>query len=90
MGEVRVKARLTNAVDEEHLGIAGAAQQMVFTVGASAGIQLLSVMLGDSRTAGTFTNAYLVGAVVGAVAICGSLFVRSLERRPALEVVRAA
>lgn len=85
-----LQSSVANAVDEEHLGIAGAAQQMVFTVGASAGIQLLSVLLGGSREASAFTGAYVVGALVGAVAVGGALFVRSLERRPSLEVVRAA
>lgn len=85
-----LQSSVANAVDEEHLGIAGAAQQMVFTVGASAGIQLLSVLLGSSRAAGDFASAYFIGAAVGAVAVGGALFVRSLERSPALEVVRAA
>jgi len=86
-----LQSSVANAVDEQHLGIAGASQQMVFTVGASAGIQLLSVVLGGSRLADDFTTAYLVGAAMGVCAIVGALFVRSLPRqRAALEVVRAA
>lgn len=85
-----LQSSVANAVEEEHLGIAGAAQQMVFTVGASAGIQLLSVLLGGSRAPADFAGAYVVGAAMGTVAVGGALFVRSLQRTPALAVVRAA
>ncbi len=78
-----LQSSVANAVEEKDLGIAGAAQQMVFVVGASAGIQLLSVLLGGSREAGAFVDAYLIGAVSGAVAVTAALFVRSLEREPA-------
>lgn len=86
-----LQSSVANAVPEEHLGIAGASQQMVFTVGASAGIQLLSVLLGDARGSSDFAGAYSIGAVMGVFAIVGAAFVKSLPRqRRALEVVRAA
>lgn len=75
-----LQSSVANAVEEEHLGVAGAAQQMMFTVGASAGIQGLSVSLGGSRTAGAFVDSYLLGFALAVVAVIASLFVRSFER----------
>lgn len=85
-----LQSSVANAVEEEHLGIAGASQQMVFTVGASAGIAILSSAVTGQRAAGPFVDAYLLGAALGVVAVVGAAFVRSLEREPVVEVAPAA
>lgn len=82
------QSSVANAVEERHLGVAGAAQQMVFTVGASAGIQILTVALGGSRDADAFVGAYLVGFVLALAAVAAALFVRSHEREEEPGVAR--
>jgi len=86
MASPSLQASVANAVDEVHLGIAGAAQQMVFMIGASAGIQILKLVQGDARVAAPFVDAYLVGGVLALVGVVAAAFVRSLDR----EAVTAA
>jgi EmrB/QacA subfamily drug resistance transporter len=85
-----LQASVANAVEEEHLGIAGAAQQMVSMIGASTGIQLLKSVQGDGRSAGPFVDAYLVGFVLAVLGFSAAVFVRSLERRAETVVAPAA
>lgn len=74
-------ATIANAVEARHLGIAGAAQQMVSQVGTVVGIQVLqTVQALRAETAGPVTgyhDAYLVGAAVAALGILTALGVRS-------------
>lgn len=85
-----LQSSVANAVEEEHLGIAGAAQQMAFMVGAATGIQLLSVVQGGARTAGPFVDAYLVGFALALVGVAAATFVRSLERPAEVRMAPAA
>jgi MFS family permease len=77
-------ASVANAVDDENLGIAGAAQQLLTQVGIVAGIQLAeTVQATREHTVGlvaSYHEAYLLaGAVCVLGLICG-LFVKSAER----------
>jgi EmrB/QacA subfamily drug resistance transporter len=85
-----LQSSVANAVEEQHLGIAGAAQQMAFMVGAAAGIQLLSMIQSGARVTGPFVDAYLVGAALAAVGLAAATGIRSLERRADLRVAAAA
>lgn len=83
-------ASLANAVDERDLGIAGAAQQMMTQVAAVLGIQILQTVqaarvdvVGLSRS---YSEAYLVGGAVVALALVTAAMVRSTKD----EVVDAA
>lgn len=71
-------ASVANAVRDHDLGIAGAAQQMVSTLGTAAGTQVLFTVQEAQQHNGlaqSFHAAYLVGAVAAAVAVAASVFV---------------
>jgi len=77
-------ASVANAVDDENLGIAGAAQQLLTQVGIVTGIQLAeTVQAAREHTVGlvaSYHEAYLLaGAACVLGLICG-LFVKSAER----------
>jgi MFS family permease len=77
-------ASVANAVEEENLGIAGAAQQLLTQVGIVAGIQLAETVQaarqGAVGVAASYHESYLLaGAACVLGLICG-LFVRSAER----------
>jgi MFS family permease len=89
-------ASVANAVHDRDLGIAGAAQQMVATLGTVAGTQVLFTVQQSlappeglravdpsrylSEVATSFRWAYLVGAGVAAVAVAMAWFVQSSAR----------
>jgi EmrB/QacA subfamily drug resistance transporter len=78
-------ASVANAVDDENLGIAGAAQQLLTQVGIVTGIQMAETVQAARESAvgrvASFHEAYvLVGAVCLAGVAC-AVFVRSDERR---------
>ncbi len=79
-------ASIANAVDERDLGIAGAAQQMMNQVAVVTGIQLLQTVqasrLATSGLAGSYSDAYLLGAVVAAFGVVTALCVRSTKSFP--------
>jgi EmrB/QacA subfamily drug resistance transporter len=71
-------ASVANAVQDHDLGIAGAAQQMVSTLGTAAGTQVLFTVQEAQQHNGlsaSFHAAYLVGAVAAAVGVVASAFV---------------
>jgi EmrB/QacA subfamily drug resistance transporter len=77
-------ASVANAVDEENLGIAGAAQQLITQVGIVAGIQLAeTVQASRQHTVGlvrSFQQSYLLAGAVCVLGLLCALFVRSAER----------
>jgi EmrB/QacA subfamily drug resistance transporter len=77
-------ASVANAVDEEHLGIAGAAQQLLTQVGIVAGIQLAeTVQATREHTVGvvaSYHDAYLMAGAACMLGLVCALFVRSAER----------
>jgi len=83
-----IASSVANAVDDDRLGVASAAQQLMGQVGTVAGIQVMTtVQAAREHTAGlvpSFGDAYYVGAAVcvGAV-VCAALLrseVRSVIR----------
>lgn len=78
-------ATVANEVDEERLGVASAALQLVNQVGLVAGIQLMSTVqqsrLDASGLSGSFRDAFRVGAAVCVLAVVCSAFVRRSTRR---------
>ncbi|MBV8982696.1 MAG: MFS transporter, partial [Acidimicrobiia bacterium] len=77
-------ASVANAVEEENLGIAGAAQQLLTQVGIVAGIQLAETVQTARQHADGVVQSYheaylLAGAACVLGLVCG-FFVRSAER----------
>jgi EmrB/QacA subfamily drug resistance transporter len=85
-------ASVANAVADHDLGIAGAAQQMVATLGTVTGIQVLfTVQAAGGDLASSFHSAYLVGGLACLVGLVAAAFVVPTARtRPALHVVEPA
>lgn len=79
-------ASIANAVSENDLGVAGAAQQMMSQVAVVSGIQILqTVQASRAETVGesaAYGDAYMVGAGVAAVGVVLALFVRSTKDVP--------
>jgi hypothetical protein len=80
-------AAVANSVDEEHLGVAAAAQQSMAQVGVVAGIQIMKTVQSareplDGIT-GSYHAAFYVGAFAAALGVVAALFVRSTRRGPA-------
>jgi EmrB/QacA subfamily drug resistance transporter len=79
-----IAASVGNAVDDDNLGIASAASQIMTQVGVVAGIQVMvTVQASRQGTAGlveSFHDAYLVGAGVCVLGVLCAAFLRSAER----------
>ena len=77
-------ASVANAVDEENLGIAGAAQQLLTQVGIVAGIQLAETIQAARQHAvgvvQSYHEAYLLAGAACVLGLVCALFVRSAER----------
>ena len=76
-------ASIANAVDENDLGVAGAAQQMMTQIAAVVGIQILQTVqtarVDTVGLDGSYSAAYLVGAGAAACAAVTAAFVRSTK-----------
>lgn len=87
MASPSISSSVANSVDEEQLGIASAAQQLMTQVGVVSGIQLMSTIQasreGTAGVVGSFRASYLVGAGVCFAGVCCALFLRSAQRTPA-------
>lgn len=73
-------ATLSNSVEEHDLGVAAAAQRMMFQVGSALGITVMTSVYGGTEQPSDFLNGYLVGAGLGVAAIVFSWMVRSTPR----------
>jgi MFS family permease len=77
-------ASVANAVEDTHLGIAGAAQQLITQVGIVAGIQIAqTVQAARERDAGlvaSYHQAYLLAGLVAALGLVAAVFVRRTPR----------
>jgi EmrB/QacA subfamily drug resistance transporter len=86
MAQPSISSSVANAVDEEQLGIASAAQQLVTQVGVVAGIQLMSTIQaareGPDGLVGSFRAAYLLGAAGCFAGVDCATFLRSAQRGP--------
>lgn len=70
-------ATLSNSVDEHDLGVAAAAQRMMFQVGAALGITVMTSVYGGTEVASDFFIAYGVGAGLGVAAVVFASMIRS-------------
>lgn len=73
-------ATLANAVDEHDLGVAAAAQRMMWQVGSALGITVMTSVYGGTEDASDFLDAYVVGAGLGVAAIVFAWMLRSTPR----------
>lgn len=73
-------ATLANSVDEHDLGVAAAAQRMMFQVGSALGITVMISVYGGTGEASDFFAACVVGAGLGVVATVFAWFIRSTPR----------
>lgn len=75
---------VANTVSDEHLGVAGAAQQLLTQVGVVAGIQVMQTVQASREAAvgveQAFADAYVVGGVAAVLAVACAVFVRSAVR----------
>lgn len=78
-----LNAALANAVEEHDLGVAAAAQRMMFQVGSALGITAMTSVYGGTGEPADFLAAYLVGAGLGVAAVAAAAFLRSTRRGPA-------
>ena len=77
-----ISASLANSVPQGDLGIAAASERMLFQVGASFGITVLTVIYGGTGEAADFATAYLVGAGLALVCTAACWCMRSAVREP--------
>jgi len=77
-------ASVANAVEDNHLGIAGATQQLITQLGIVAGIQIAqTVQAARERDAGlvaSYHQAYLLAGLVAALGLVAAVFVRRTPR----------
>jgi EmrB/QacA subfamily drug resistance transporter len=75
-----LSASVANAVELSRMGAASAAMQMTGQVGQVAGIQIMeTVQVARQHTAGvvgSFSSAYVVGAIVAGVGVLAAAFIR--------------
>lgn len=83
-GTPAMAAAIANSVEEEHLGIAGAAQQMGNQVGVVIGIQVMqSIQEGRAGAVGAlnaYGEAFLAGGLVAGIGVLMAGFVRATVR----------
>jgi predicted MFS family arabinose efflux permease len=83
-------ASVANAVEDEHLGIAGAAQQLISQVGVVAGIQIAQTVQAaresEAGVVASFHEAYLLAGVVAALGLITAVFVRRTPRAPHVDL----
>jgi hypothetical protein len=81
VGSPAMAATVANAMADEDLGIAAAAQQLVAQVGQVVGIQVMQSVQaateGSRGTIGSFSLAFYVGALAAGLAVVAGSFVRS-------------
>lgn len=75
-----ISASLANSVPQADLGIAAASERMLFQVGASFGITVLTVIYGGTGRPGDFATAYVVGAVLALACTAACWCMRSSPR----------
>lgn len=80
-GQPPFQASMANAVDEEDLGIASAAKNVIGQIGAAVGITLMTTLrsVADSPTTG-FAIAYWTGAAIALVAVVIAFGLQSTPR----------
>lgn len=87
-------ASVGNAVDDDDLGIASAAQQVTMQIGVVAGIQLMTTVQAAREKSeglvGSFSDAYLLGGAICLLGVLCAVFVRSADRTEAVPAATGA
>ena len=68
---------ITHTIPSEDLGVAMGVTQTLASIAVASGIQTLLLVLGDGRSPGDFSSAYLVGCGVAVAAVLAASIVRS-------------
>jgi predicted MFS family arabinose efflux permease len=71
---------VANSVAPQDLGAAAAANTMLVQVGVTVGIQLMTAILGDDRSAGRFTLAFAVAGLLATLGLAFATVVGSSRR----------
>ncbi len=71
---------VANSVADRDLGAAAAANTMLVQVGVTDGIQLMTAILGDDRSAGRFTVAFAVAGLLAALGLAFATIVGASRR----------
>jgi MFS family permease len=71
-----LSALVGNSVDEHSFGIATSAISMTSSIGAVAGISVLTAWTAEATTVGIFTESYLLGAVVAGLGFGATFFLQ--------------
>lgn len=78
-------AAVANSVDEQHLGVVAAGQQMMAQVGVVAGIQIMQTVQAARESVdgviGSYHAAFYTGAIAAGLGLAAALFVNSTHRR---------
>ena len=69
-------ASLANSVHERDLGIAGAAERMMWQVGSAFGITLLTIVYANDPSPSSFFTVFGVGALLGLLSTVAITFLR--------------
>ena len=77
-----ISAIVGNSVDERSFGIASSATSMTSSIGAVAGVSVLTALTADSTTPDVFVDGYVLGAAAAVLALVATLFTQG--RRAAL------
>jgi predicted MFS family arabinose efflux permease len=80
-----MSASLANSVVEHDLGIAAAAERMMFQVGAALGITVLTAVYGGNDEASAFVAAFGVGALLALAGMVAVSFLQSGHHQDAVE-----
>ncbi len=70
---------ISKTIPPEDLGVAMGVTQTLSSLAVASGIQTLLLVLGDGRSPGDFSAAYLVGCGISILAVFSSSFIRSSE-----------
>jgi EmrB/QacA subfamily drug resistance transporter len=80
-GQPPFQASMANAVDEEDLGIASAAKNVIGQIGAAVGITLMTTLRSVAETPATgFAIAYWTGAAIATIAVFIAFALESTPR----------
>ena len=79
LSQPSIVALAVNQVDEADVGVANGMNQQVMFIGILAGMQAMSVLIGDNSDARTFAVTYIVGLVIAALGLAVALGISTDE-----------
>ena len=76
-----IGALTVDSVDEQDMGVANGMNQQTMFVGIVAGIQIMSVVLGDVTEPGRYAGTFLIGLAAALLGLVAALAIQSLRPR---------